>query len=1003
MTLFDLWGMNVSEQKNNSKSKQQKRTKKEKKSPLVKYIDRENKNNNGNSKESKSKVTGNVKSTNILENDLFADINWEDNPPINGFYEVIMDMTPEARVALRMEAERHRREQLKKSGVKDTLDPRFIPKGFEEYERKRLGLEKKLYTRQETQAIKSSGMKGAQQAKALKQEAMLAPRPFNGLREPHLREGSLVVEFTPEYGYVPGVLKDVTAYGMTFQPLDLADGQKEKACLYVSLRDTYERLYRNEAEKHEEDKAERERLNTYYDEFVMRYGNLNAAHNAKFIMMDADGRNILSLERSENGQFIKADIFERPVAFSTNKEVKVSTPEEALSASLNRYGKIDLAYMSELAGSNQEELIAALKGRIFFNPLTDSYETQDRFIAGNVIEKYERIVHWQQQQQEKYSNNNDAEHTEQEDLRIKESLDALKAAEPERIPFEDLDFNFGERWIPTGVFSTYISKLYETDVKISYTESLDEFSVTCNRSTMKIWEEFCVKGYYRRYDGLNLLKHALHNTVPDMMKSVGKDENGNDIKVRDSEGIQLANSKIDEIRNGFTGWLEAQSQEFKDRLTDIYNRKFNCFVRPRYDGSHQSFPDLDLRSLDSRYGISSVYPSQKDCIWMLLQNGGGIADHEVGTGKTLIMCVAAHEMKRLGLAHKPMIIGLKANVAEIAATYRTAYPNARILYASEKDFAAKNRVRFFNDIKNNDWDCVIMSHDQFGKILQSVEVQQNILQTELDTVEENLEVLRKQGRDISVGMLKGLEKRKYNLEAKLEKIEHDISARQDDVTDFKMMGIDHLFVDESHQFKNLMFNTRHDRVAGLGNSEGSQRALNLLFAIRTIQERTGRDLGATFLSGTTISNSLTELYLLFKYLRPQALERQDIHCFDAWAAIFAKKTTDFEFNVTNNIVQKERFRYLIKVPELATFYNEITDYRTAEDVGVDRPDKNEILHHIPPTPEQEVFIQKLMDFAKTGDATILGREPLSETEEKAKMLIATDYARKRFNNLVSFR
>ena len=201
-------------------------------------------------------------------------------------------------------------------------------------------------------------------------------------------------------------------------------------------------------------------------------------------------------------------------------------------------------------------------------------------------------------------------------------------------------------------------------------------------------------------------------------------------------------------------------------------------------------------------------------------------------------------------------------------------------------------------------------------------------------------------------------------------------------------------MDLCHQFKNLTFNTRHDRVAGLGNSEGSQKALNLLFAIRTIQERTGKDLGATFLSGTTISNSLTELYLLFKYLRPKELERQDIRCFDAWAAIFAKKTTDFEFNVTNNIVQKERFRYFIKVPELAAFYNEITDYRTAEDVGVDRPHKNEILHHIPPTPDQEHFIKQLMEFAKTGDATLLGRGKLSETEEKAKMLIATDYARK---------
>ncbi len=243
-------------------------------------------------------------------------------------------------------------------------------------------------------------------------------------------------------------------------------------------------------------------------------------------------------------------------------------------------------------------------------------------------------------------------------------------------------------------------------------------------------------------------------------------------------------------------------------------------------------------------------------------------------------------------------------------------------------------------------------------------------------------------------MLAGVIKRKENLEVKLKTLQHDIENRKDDIVDFKMMGIDHLFVDESHQFKNLMFNTRHTRVAGLGNVDGSQKALNLLFAIRTIQERTNADMGATFLSGTTISNSLTELYLLFKYLRPRALAKQGINSFDAWAAIYARKTTDYEFSVANNIVAKERFRYFIKVPELAQFYSEITDYRTAKDIGIDRPNKNEVLCNIPPTPDQEDFIQSLMQFAKNGDATLLGRLPLSQREEKAKMLIATDYARK---------
>ena len=806
----------------------------------------------------------------------------------------------------------------------------------------------------------------------------LSPRPFNGLLEPHHRDGSMVLDASRNLGY----LKDLTPYGATFQPLDLHGYQKEKAMLYISLRDAYERLYSHETENHTEHKPQRGYLNTYYDEFVMRYGNLNARQNVKLVMMDAGGRDILSLERAEDGKFVKADIFDRPVSFSVESRVNAGSPEEALSASLNKFGTVNLGYMREITDTTEEELLGVLKGRIFYNPLVTDYEIKDRFIAGNVIEKAERIEGWME-------DNPESERMPE----VKQAWEALKEAEPQRISFEDLDFNFGERWIPTGVYAAYMSHLFDTDVKIAYSASMDEFSVACGYRTMKITDEFLVKGYYRNYDGMHLLKHALHNTCPDMMKSIGKDENGNDIKVRDSEGIQLANAKIDEIRNGFSEWLEEQSPQFKERLTTMYNRKFNCFVRPKYDGSHQTFPDLNLKGLASR-GIRSVYPSQMDCVWMLKQNGGGICDHEVGTGKTLIMCIAAHEMKRLNLAHKPMIIGLKANVAEIAATYQTAYPNARILYASEKDFSTKNRVSFFNNIKNNDYDCVIMSHDQFGKIPQSPELQRQILQAELDTVEENLEVIRTQGKDVSRGMLKGLEKRKQNLEVKLQKIAYSIEQRTDDVVDFRMMGIDHLFVDESHQFKNLMFNTRHDRVAGLGNSGGSQKALNMLFAIRTIQERTGRDLGATFLSGTTISNSLTELYLLFKYLRPKELERQDIRCFDAWAAIFAKKTTDFEFNVTNNIVQKERFRYFLKVPELAAFYNEITDYRTAEAVGVDRPEKNEILHNIPPTPEQEDFIQKLMKFAKTGDATILGRLPLSETEEKAKMLIATDYARK---------
>jgi len=904
---------------------------------------------------------------NEKELEFYGSLNWEDNPPINGFYETMMSIAHRQLEEMRLERE------AEEAAKQAAASGETIQEGGT--------------TIQRTEGDFVPGQRSTIKAETV--EVDMSPRPFSEDIQFFHHNGSMVVQ-----DVLVGFLSEVRKNSATFNPLELKPEQAKRALLYVTMSETYQQLYNYEAETHEASAELREHLNQYYDEFVEKYGYLNEKQNVKFILMDANGRDALALERGENGRFVKADIFDHPVSFAIDEVTSVDTPMEALSASLNKYGEVNLEYMSGLVDMDKDSLVDNLEGHIYYNPLVENYEIKDRFIAGNVVAKANDVRAWIDREEERIKNFPGYDGVEPFIAMSKDSLKALEEARPRRIEFDELDFNFGERWIPTGIYSAYMSYLFHTDVKIAYSSSMDEYSAEASRKNMTIWEEFCVRGYYRTYDGMNLLKHALHNTVPDIKKSAGKDEDGHDIKVPDNEAIQLANTKIDEIRNGFADWLEAQSPEFKEKLVDLYNDKFNCFVRPQYDGSHQTFPDLNMKLLGDRYGIRSIYQSQMDCIWMLKQNGGGVCDHEVGTGKTLIMCIAAHEMKRLGLAHKPMIIGLKANVAEIAMTYQSAYPNARILFADEKSFKADNRVAFFNQIKNNDYDCVIMSHDQFGKIPQSPEMQQQILQAELDTVEENLEVLKQQGHDVSRGMLKGLIKRKENLTAKIATIQYQMDQNKDAVVDFKQMGIDHIFVDESHQFKNLMFNTRHDRVAGLGNSEGSQRALNLLYAIRTIQERTGKDLGATFLSGTTISNSLTELYLLFKYLRPKELERQDIRCIDAWLAIFAKKTTDFEFNVTNRIVQKERFRYFIKVPELAAFYNEITDYRTAEDVGVDRPAKNEILHNIPPTPQQEDFIEKLMKFAESGDATILGREPLSQTEEKAKMLIATDYARK---------
>ncbi|MCD8282118.1 MAG: N-6 DNA methylase, partial [Prevotella sp.] len=433
-------------------------------------------------------------------------LNWEDNLPINGFAELMMNLTPAQRAALRNIAEKHKDEQ---------------PGGTEREKHSEATADNKPDGQEK--AKKETGKANEQ---PIEQPIDLTPRTYDLSVQAHHREGSIVIDKDG----TPGVLRDITAYGAVFVPVNLPGNKREQLLHYVALRDAYERLYRYEANRHEADDKGRETLNARYDEFVSRYGCLNTKQNVKTILMDVSGRDILSLERAEDGKFVKADIFFRPVSFSVEEQVYAGTPEEALSASLNKYGYVDLDYMRKLTDSTIEELLSALQGRIFFNPLADGYEIKDKFVAGNVIEKAERIEDWIK------------EHEEDEHLSdVRRSLDALKASFPQRITFEELDFNFGERWIPTGVYSSYMSRLYDTDVRIAYMPGTDEYHVACGFRTMKITDEFMVKGYYRHYDGMSLLKHALHNTCPDMMKSIGTDENGNDIKIRDSEGIQLAN------------------------------------------------------------------------------------------------------------------------------------------------------------------------------------------------------------------------------------------------------------------------------------------------------------------------------------------------------------------------------------------------------------------------------------------------------------------------------
>ncbi|MEP7374579.1 MAG: helicase-related protein [Chitinophagaceae bacterium] len=632
--------------------------------------------------------------------------------------------------------------------------------------------------------------------------------------------------------------------------------------------------------------------------------------------------------------------------------------------------------MQKTTGNTNEETIAALEQHIFLNPSSTEWETTDQYLSGNVVIKLAIA-------KEKAEQN-------PQNRQIQRSLEAITKVQPEQIPFELLDFNMGERWMPVEFYQRFANDLFETGTTVNYLSSIDSFKVVPDRQNAKISEEFAVtpKSGKTMYGHITM-EHALENTAPYFTYEI-EGPDGKFIRLPDNEATQLAHQKIESIRNRFTEWLNELPAADKKFIEQLYNDTFNCYVLREYDGKHLSFPGLDKNAL----GIADLYDSQKNSAWRIIQNRGALIDHEVGLGKTLTMVVAAHEMKRLGIVHKPLIIALKANVSQIADTYRKAYPAAKILYPGENDFTPAKRQRLVHAIKNNNWDCIILTHDQFGKIPQSPEIQKQIIEAELENIEKDLQTLKELGGSISKKMIKGLEVRKNKLAVSLQQARHKIEHKKDSDISFRELGVDHLFADESHKFKNLTFTTRHTRVAGLGNTAGSQKALNMLFAVRELQHTFNSDPCVTFLSGTPISNSLTEMYLIFKYLRPNEMKRQCIENFDGWAAVFAKKTTDFEFSVTNEIIAKERFRHFIKVPELALFYNEITDFKTAKHISLDKPQLAEELINIKPTEEQNEFIKNLMAFAKTGNATLIGRRQLTEEEDKGRMLIATNYAKK---------
>lgn len=733
--------------------------------------------------------------------------------------------------------------------------------------------------------------------------------------------------------------------------------------------------------------AKREELNTLYDNYVFTYGPLHKSPN--LISLDKDEPLLLSLEkvvdRDGARSYEKADIFTMQVNGVVAELAAPSNLADAIIYSLNATGRLDLELMSSVMGTTPEMVAEqGIREKLIYFEVNDGGQvvpvTKDVFESGNIYQKIERMQ-------------DPALALPFGGEGYKESLlMELEAHLPVPVPFELIDLNLGERWVPDDVYSKFATHLFEVETDVVYLAGTKNFLVSTKGWSAKEYTGMAVSpkegGTIR---GSELLKYALMNTSPEITYKVlvpdPKDPTKQvEKRERDMDAIMLVRQKIEEIKEEFARFIAAK-QEIKADLEDRYNKTMNNIALRRYDGSH-----LELAGLQ----FYKPFPTQKNAVWQVLQQNGGIIDGKVGSGKTLIAAMSAMEMRRLGIARKPMMICMKANAAAIAADFKRAYPEAKVLYPRPTDFEPKKRREFLMKVMTNDWDCVIMTHDQFGLIPQDQEIIDAVVQAEINAMANDAALLkgREKGYDKSMrNMMKSLEKKKASLEAKIN-INVDGLNKDEKLPTFKELGIDHLFVDESHCFKNIPYQTHFQRVKGLGDPMGSQRALNFVLACRTIQNRLGGEKGITLLSGTIFSNSLVEMPLVMKTLLPETMAARGIDTVDSFLTTFARKSYDMEFTSTGEVRSVERFREFIKVREMLQLYRSIANVVTDENFNIDKPSIKTRLVKVNSSEEQLEFNQAIIRFVSTRDGSHIGKPGMSESEKSAYALIATNLSRR---------
>lgn len=700
----------------------------------------------------------------------------------------------------------------------------------------------------------------------------------------------------------------------------------------------------------------RAKLKRAYDEFVSKYGKLQDTDNA-VVLNDIDGYTLQALEVWKGGKFQGlSDIFTKNTIKPALKLEDAKTPQEAITTSLAEYGEIRGEYIEKALGANWFEQCGDL---VFKEPnATDHYVTRDEYLSGDVVAKLE-----------------EAKTAAATDPTFERNVKELEQVQPATIPFDDITIHLGARWIPQEVLNDFVkdtlglhassSRNYEwvdgerreiIKSGVVYVPETDSFEINIEAKELGGQADD-----WKTAD--KSIKEIFQAALEDKdYRIVRKDKDGN--TWIDQEATELANSKVADLRERFEQWLPSDDARVQT-MERAYNDRFNRIVLRKWDGSHLNVPGLMGKELR---------PHQKDAVWMLINNRGGIVDHIVGAGKTLVMQSAIMEMRRIGIAKKPMIVALKSTVPQIAREFKEAYPTARVLAPSEKDFSTENRKKFFAKISLNDYDCIIVSHEQYGKIPHSEEAESDVVNEQLAQLDAMIEYLYGTGdkSQLTKRQIKSLEKRRQNLHAKLEK-------RLDRSTDrefcFENMGIDYLFVDECHKFKSLPYVTSYQNVAGLGEASGSDKAVALLTGIRHLQKMHQGDKGTVFLSGTTITNSLVEIYNLLNYLRPHKLEQLGMPTFDAWASTFAVHTSELEAGVSNEFKMKDRFRYFDNVPELSQLYAEIADVRNDYNLQLPKPKVYGKTVIVPQSDAVAEINREVVNMLQTKDGSYFGIHP----------------------------